>query len=760
MSSAVATAEARLLEVVGVVQGVGFRPFVVGLAARYGVTGWIRNDGGHVTIHAEAPLGALDAFAAAIRAEAPPLARVESVAWTTIPRRGPVSFSVDASTDAAAGVRLVPPDAATCARCLEELFDPSDRRFHYPFINCTNCGPRFTIIGSLPYDRASTSMRAFAMCEDCRREYEDPGDRRFHAEPIACPACGPRLRLVDRAGLALPGDPVAIAAELLRSGSIVALKGLGGFHLACDALADAVVQELRVRKRRPDKPFAVMVRDLDDACRRFDVPDVAAAELASWRAPIVLVSDRGTLAPAVAPGHRRQGTMLPSTPLHHLLARAAGTPLVMTSGNVSDEPICIADEDALHRLDGIADAFLLHDRPIVARYDDSVLFVRSGDRSPTVLRRARSEAPQPIRLRRPVGRTVLGTGAELHGAFCVVAGDRAYLSQHIGDLESEEAMDAYRDAYDASRRVFRTEPELVAHDLHPDLMTTRFAEGLGIPCVAVQHHHAHIAATMAEHGLDGEVLGIAFDGLGLGEDGTIWGGELLRCTPAGSQRLGRLRPVRQPGGDAAARHPWRMAVAHAAAAGILEDALPLLEVPEEDVGIVLGQIRSGLASPQTSSVGRLFDAVAALLGICRRATYDGQAAGLLEQAAAPEPRRVPVRADVGVRDGLTEIDASQIVRWVAAAIETEQPVGEIAAGFHASLAEAVARACVSIRTHGELTTHRIVLGGGVFHNDLLTSDLVRRLTGAGFKVFLPREVPVGDGGIALGQAYVAAARGA
>jgi len=452
--------------------------------------------------------------------------------------------------------------------------------------------------------------------------------------------------------------------------------------------------------------------------------------------------------------------MLPSTPLHHLLMRAASTPLVMTSGNVSDEPICIADDDALRRLAGIADAFLVHDRPIVARYDDSVVFVRSGDRAPTVSRRARSQAPQPLRMRRPSARTVLGTGAEMHGAFCVLTGDRAYLSQHIGDLDSEEAMNAYRDAYERFRRVFRMEPDLIAHDLHPDLMTTRFAEGLGLPRVAVQHHHAHIAATMAEHGLEDEVLGIAFDGLGFGEDGTIWGGELLRCTPARSERCGRLRPVPQPGGDAATRHPWRMSVAYAAAAGVLEHALPFLEAPEDEVDVVLGQIRSGLASPRTSSAGRLFDAVAALLGICRHATYDGQAACLLEQTASAVPARVPMRTAVQLRNGLVEIDARETFRWVVESRAAGTSVGEIASGFHASLAEAVARACAVIRERGDLRTRRIVLGGGVFHNDLFTTDLRRRLTGAGFEVFLPREAPVGDGGIALGQAYVAAARGA
>ena len=760
MGSDAATLEARLVQVRGIVQGVGFRPFVAGLAARYGVTGWVRNDGGRVTIHAEAAPDALEAFATAIRTEAPPLAVVEGVESTAIPRGGHTTFAVDPSIDADTGPRLAPPDAATCLPCLEELFDPMDRRSGYPFINCTNCGPRFTIITSLPYDRANTSMRRFTMCADCRREYEDPADRRYHAEPIACPTCGPRLQLVDRAGHPIAGDPVMRAAELLRSGAIVAVKGLGGFQLACDALDDRVVRELRTRKRRPDKPFAVMIRDMDEVRRRFVPSEGAEAALGSWRAPIVLVDDRGTLAPAVAPGHRRHGVMLPSTPAHHLLVRAAGIPLVMTSGNVSDEPICIADDDALRRLAGIADAFLVHDRTIVARYDDSVLFARTGERTATVLRRARSEAPESLPLARAVPRTVLGTGAELHGAFCIITGDRAYLSQHIGDLDTEASMDAYRDAYDRYRRVFQTEPELVAHDLHPDLMTTRFAEALGLPRIAVQHHHAHVAATMAEHGLEGEVLGIAMDGLGLGEDGTIWGGELLRCTPARAWRIGRLRPVRQPGGDAATRHPWRMAVSHTADAGVVREALPFVEVPDEEVEVALGQIRSGLASPSTSSAGRLFDAVAALLGICRHASYDGQAAGLLEQAALPGRDRAPVRMAVGMPEGLMEIDPRETLRWIVAGRAAGAPTADLARGFHTSFAEAVARACTQLSERGDVATRRVALGGGVFQNDLFTTDLRQRLTGAGFEVFLPRRVPVGDGGISLGQAYVAASRGA
>jgi hydrogenase maturation protein HypF len=754
--------EARRLEIRGVVQGVGYRPFVWRLAHELDVTGTVRNEGGVVVIHAEGDPVPLDLFVAALRDRAPALARVETVSAVPAIQEDLKDFVVKASADVA-GDRLVPPDAATCSDCLGELFDPGDRRYRYPFVNCTQCGPRFTIIETLPYDRERTSMRVFPMCADCRREYEDPADRRFHAEPVACPACGPRAVLVDTSGAvrteptgADPAAPVAAAAAMLRAGAIVALKGLGGFHLACDATSEDAVALLRKRKRRPDKPFAVMVPDVAAARSWFEPTDVEIEALTSWRAPILLVADRGRLAPSAAPGHQRQGAMLPATPLHHLLLREAGIPLVMTSGNASDEPICIENDDALERLAGIADAFLIHDRRVVARYDDSVALVRTDEVEPSIVRRARSFAPHPIALSRSLPVAVAGTGALLHGAFCLGSGRRAFLSQHVGDLDTEEAMAAYADAYDRFREVFRIEPELVAHDLHPDLPTTRFAESTGLPTIAVQHHHAHVAATMAEHGLDGEVLGLAFDGLGFGDDGTIWGGELLVCTPSRADRVGHLRRVPQPGGDAATRHPWRMAVAHADDAGVLETALGLLQPREGQTEIVLGQVRSGLGTPRTSSAGRLFDAVAALTGVCAHASYDGQAAMLLEQAAVPSA--TTAHAAVVEEHGVFEIDTRDLIAATVEQLVHGTPPGEVAWAFHVSLAEAVARACVHVRHHHD-GLNRVVLGGGVFQNDLFTTELTVRLTDLGFRVFLPREVPVGDGGIALGQVYVAAARG-
>jgi hydrogenase maturation protein HypF len=746
---------ARAVEVRGVVQGVGFRPFVWRLADRYGVRGWVRNRNGVVEILAEGREADLDAFCEAIATEAPPLARVEDVRWTPSRPAGFSGFEVDESLeDEEAGERLVPPDIATCDKCLAELFDPDDRRYRYPFINCTDCGPRFTIIEALPYDRERTSMRDFTMCPDCRREYEDPADRRFHAEPIACPACGPQLRLVDAKGKKLPGDPIHKAGQLLLKGKIVALKGLGGFHLACDATSERTVEELRRRKHRPDKPLAVMVRDLDDARERFELAPTEEVLLSSAQAPIMLARDRGTIALSVAPGFRRQGAMLPSTPLHHLLLREVGIPLVMTSGNLTDEPICIDDEEAQRRLAGIADAFLLHDRAIVARYDDPV--TRCWRNAPVVLRRARSFAPAAIEL--PVSvKPILGAGAELHGAFCLAAGSRAFLSQHIGDLDTEEAMEAYADALQRYRWLFGIEPKAVAHDLHPDFLSTRFAEETGLEPVAVQHHHAHVAAVMAEHRLEGQVIGVAFDGFGLGEDGTGWGGEFLVCSAERAERLGHLRPVRQPGGDAAVRHPWRMALSYARDAGVLDRVLDLLgEVaPTEEIDAVLSQIDADLSSPLTSSAGRLFDALAAITGICHESTYEGHPAIVLEQAAlSSATREYPF--DVSVEAGRLVIDTRPIIASAVKDLTKGRAPGEVAGRFHRTLAAAAHEVCRGIR--GGSGLNRVCLSGGVFQNDLFLSDVASRLETCDFEVYVPRLAPVGDGGIALGQVLVAHAR--
>jgi hydrogenase maturation protein HypF len=743
---------AREVEVRGVVQGVGFRPFVWRLATRAGLKGRVRNRSGVVEILVEGAPEVLDGFCRALKDEAPALARVEGVSWREIAPVGFATFEVDASVARPGGDRLVSPDVATCEACLRELFDPADRRFRYPFVNCTDCGPRFTIIESLPYDRERTSMRRFPLCEDCAREYADPEDRRFHAEPVACPACGPTLSLVGGGGAPIAGDPIAEAARQLAEGRVVALKGLGGFHLACDATNEEAVAELRRRKRRPDKPFAVMVATLEQARERFDLSVDEEAALASPRAPIVLVRDRGTLAAGVAPGHRRQGAMLPSTPLHHLLLRETGRPLVMTSGNRSDEPICIANDGALERLAGIADAFLFHDREIVSRYDDSVVRIWRGGF--VVMRRARSCAPAPIEL--PVeSLPTLGTGAELHGAFCLASGTRAYLSQHVGDLDTEEAMDSYLEALERYERVFGIVPDLVAHDLHPDFLTTRLAQGLGLPSVAVQHHHAHVASVMAEHRLQGQVIGVAFDGFGLGNDGSAWGGEFLVCDSATAERAGHLRSVALPGGDAAVLNPWRMALAHAEDAGMFDEALGLLGAQTKEAEVVLAQIRAGVGVPTTSSVGRLFDAVAALAGLVDVATYEGHPAMLLEQVAEGGATR-EYGFDVVSGNGGMILDARPIVAAVVKDLRRGRPVGVVAGRFHRTMAAATLEVCRAIR--GSTGLRRVCLSGGVFNNDLLSSDLVARLEAVGFEVFLSRQAPVGDGGIALGQVLVANAK--
>ena len=767
--------EAMLIEVRGVVQGVGFRPFVWRLARRHGIDGWVRNRDGVVEIRAEGAAEALRAFREAIAADAPPLARVESVRSEPARPDGAAGFLVEeslgppaagrAGTVAHHADRLVSPDVATCDACLRELFDPGDRRYRYPFVNCTDCGPRFTIIESLPYDRERTSMRSFPLCPSCAEEYANPADRRFHAEPVACPACGPTLRLVDAGGAILDDDPIAGAAGLVRSGAIVALKALGGYQLACDATDESAVSTLRRRKRRPDKPFAVMVASADEA-RRWCAPTEAESDVLGLpAAPIVLVRDRGILAPSVAPGHRRQGLMLASTPMHHLLLRRAGLPLVMTSGNRSDEPICIADDDARDRLSDVADAFLVHDRAIVARYDDSVTRVWRG--APVVVRRARGFAPAPIELPEPVTPT-LGVGAELHATFCLAAGGRAFVSQHVGDLDSEETLSAFDAALRRHRELFGIEPEIVAHDLHPDFLSTRLASSLGLPSVAVQHHHAHVAAVMAEHRLSGDVIGVAFDGFGLGEDGTGWGGEFLVCDWARAERAGHLRTVRQPGGDAAVRDPSRMALAHAADAGVLPEAIDLLapsDAASEDArrwetvrDVALAQIGSGLASPMTSSAGRLFDAVAALAGVCRRATYEGQPAMLLEQAADGAENDAYPAEVTGTAAGPWTLDTRPLIAAVVADLRAGVPAGAVATRFHRGVAAAIERVCT--RLGEERGLDRVCLAGGVFQNDLLLNDVVERLERSGFRVFVPREVPVGDGGISLGQVLVAHGRGA
>jgi hydrogenase maturation protein HypF len=706
--------ERRRFRVRGVVQGVGFRPFVYGLATRHGLAGSVLNDGRGVVIDAEGEAESLDAFAVTLADGAPELARVDGVDVESLRPRGGSGFAIAASVDGGSSASI-PPDVATCGECLRELFDPADRRYRYPFVNCTRCGPRFTIVRAVPYDRASTTMAGFPLCDECRREYEDPADRRFHAEPTCCPACGPRLSM-----------PLEEAIEALRSGSILAVKGIGGYHLACDAENEGAVARLRARKVREEKPFAVLTSRPDELAL---IDADARALLESPARPVVLVRGRESrLAPSVAPGTPWVGLMLPYSPLHHLLAHDLGGPLVLTSGNRSDEPIAFDDAEARSRLAGIADAFLAHDRPIHRRCEDSV--VRAG----FPVRRSRGYTPQALRLPVRAERPLVAAGAELKSTFCVARGDEAFLSAHLGDLESESAYRAFRADLELYLAMLGVEPELVAHDLHPEYLATKWALEQDAELVGVQHHHAHAAACLAEHGEQGPALALVFDGTGYGPDGTLWGGELLRCDLTSFERVAHLEPVPLPGGEAAVREPWRVAGAYLERAG--------LPVPWDRWPLVRESLKLG--PPLACGMGRLFDAVAAVLGLREAVSYEGQAAVELEHLAgdtAVEP--YPWRFG----------ESTELVARCHAEHRAGRPPGEIAARFHETVAAGAAAACAEAGGPGT-----VVLSGGTFQNLRLLSSTTHRLEARGFRVLSHRSVPPNDGGISFGQAAVAAAR--
>lgn len=736
-------------------QGVGFRPFVYSLAGRLGLAGFVGNDEAGVFCEAEGRPEALERFVAALRRDAPPPAAVERVITTARNPVGQAGFSIVPSVAGPGRATPVPADVATCAACLAEMADPTDRRYRYPFVNCTHCGPRFTIVGDVPYDRSATTMAAFPMCDDCRREYHDPTDRRFHAQPVCCPACGPVLRLLDGDGRPVPGPPVEAAAAWLSRGGVVAVKGLGGYHLAVVADDQAAVAALRASKHREDKAFAVMVADPEEAARLCHLEPADVSLLTSPARPIVVAPRRAAtgVAPAVAPASRWLGLMLPYSGLHHLLLSALGRPVVLTSGNVSDEPIAYRDDDARSRLTGLACGFLVHDRAIHVRADDSVL--RSFRGRPLLLRRSRGYAPEPLRLAEALRRPVLGAGAELKSTFCLARGDRAYISHHIGDLEHPETWAAYREGVDHYRRLFGIRPEVVAHDLHPEYLSTKYALDLdGVDLVAVQHHHAHVAACLADNGRTGPVIGVAFDGLGLGPDATLWGGEFLIADLAGYRRVGHLAPVAMPGGTAAIHQPWRMAAAwtHQAFCG---DPPPLAVGARHGPGWyrVAELAASGVASPLTSSAGRLFDAVAAMVGVRDRVNYEGQAALELEQLAVPGLTEGYPAALSGTDPVVLE--AGDLIRAVAADLAGGVDPGVISARFHHGLAAATAEMCGRLRQASGLSI--VALSGGVFQNAVLLEATVGRLEAQGFEVLVHSRVPPNDGGIALGQVAVAGA---
>jgi hydrogenase maturation protein HypF len=750
------------VRVEGVVQGVGFRPFVYSLATRLGLAGWVGNDVDGVFAEVEGSADSVRKFLFLVEREAPPLARVERVTAQAMAPKGAGGFSIAPSDPSGRRRALVAADSATCADCLAELADPGDRRFGYPFINCTNCGPRFTIVRDVPYDRPLTTMAGFAMCADCAAEYHDPADRRFHAQPVCCPACGPRLRLLDAAGDALAGDALAGdalagAVSALRQGQVLAVKGLGGYHLAVDAASEDAVAALRARKHREDKPFALMAADIAAARELCEVDEVAAGLLASARRPVVLLPRRpgAPVADAVAPGHRQLGIMLPYTPLHHLLLRDFAQPIVLTSGNVSDEPIAYLDADALHRLGDIADAFVTHDRPIHIRTDDSVVRPLRGREM--VLRRSRGYAPEPLTLRGSFPRPVLACGAELKSTFCLGTGNRAILSHHIGDLENYETLRSFTEGIEHFRRLFDVTPEVVAHDLHPEYLSTKYALELDdVELVGVQHHHAHIASCLADNEEEGPVIGVAFDGTGFGSDGTLWGGEFLLADLAQFERAGHLAGVPMPGGAAAIRQPWRMAAAYLDAAypNGLPDALAVAARNPRAWPDVLVMARRGINAPVTSSAGRLFDAVAALLGVRDAINYEGQAAVELEQLADPAEQGAYPAAITG--GSPLRVAGADLVRAAAEDLLTGVPPRIIAARLHNGVVAMISRACLLLRERSGLGT--VALSGGVFQNLLLLNGVVQLLEHDGFRVLVHARVPPNDGGISLGQAAVAAAR--
>ena len=734
----------------GTVQGVGFRPFVYGLATELGLTGFVLNDGLGVLIEVQGSPAEIERFCASLIVDAPPLAVVVSVADEDLPPGAADDFTIRAS-EAGPSQAPVSPDVATCDDCLAEMNDPNDRRFGYPFINCTNCGPRFTIVEAIPYDRPYTTMHSFEMCHACRAEYEDPGDRRFHAQPIACPDCGPRL-ILSTSAESLDRDALAEIADMISRGCLVAIKGLGGYHLACDAFDESAVRELRRRKGREEKPLAVMVGSATEARGLAALSDVEVEVLSSDRRPIVLVEKQegSGLAPSISPGDRHVGLMLAYTPLHHLLLAQVGRPVVMTSGNQTDEPIVYSDTDARERLAPIADAVLSHDRAIRMRCDDSVVRVVDGRIYP--IRRGRGLAPAPIYVDPPFKVPVLGAGAQLKHTFCLGTEDRAIVSQHIGDLQSYEAMVAFEDAVAHLKQVFDVEPKVVAHDLHPDYLSTKWAaaqtEARSVP---VQHHHAHIASCLADNGRSDRVIGLALDGTGLGDDGTLWGCEVLVCDPAGYSRVAHLRYVPVPGGEAAIKEPWRMAAVYldrifGSAARDLD--LDLVRITGASWDPILKMAASGINSPQASSAGRLFDAVAAIVTGHHLVTYEGQAAAALEQVADPT---VTEAYACTVGEGL--IEGSDLVAAVVEDMRHRQPPEIVAGRFHNGLARGLADASVAVRSRYGIST--VALSGGTFQNLLLLTRTRAYLESEGFEVLVHRQVPPNDGGISLGQAVVA-----
>jgi len=748
---------ARLL-IKGIVQGVGFRPFIYQLAHDFSLNGWVLNSSRGVIIEAEGTTDDVNGFIKEIETKSPPLALIESIECEILPPAGYESFIIKSSLQEDKKFLLISPDISICDDCLRELFDSKDRRYRYPFINCTNCGPRFTIIEDIPYDREKTTMKKFKMCERCQKEYDDPANRRFHAQPNACADCGPSLELVgsERAIIKCK-DPVMETIELLKEGHIVAIKGLGGFHLACDAQNDEAVSRLRERKRRFGKPLAVMMSDIDTVKKHCFVNEKEEKLLLSYRRPIVLLKmfPSSTISDLVAPNNTYLGAMLPYTPLHCLILKESNMVLVMTSGNLSEEPIAFENDEAMERLGDIADYFLLHDRGIYSRYDDSV--ARVSDGKEVMIRRARGYAPFPIHLPFEL-KPVLACGPELKNTFCLTKGKYAFVSQHIGDMENMETLEHFEETLALYKRLFRIEPEIVAYDLHPEHLSTKFAKSLkGVELVGVQHHHAHTVGCMVENGIEDKVIGVSFDGTGYGTDGTIWGGEFLIADWKGFERYAHLRYVPMPGGEMAIKKPYRMALGYLYnlfGSNFGDFNMGFLKgLDEIELRNIKVQLNKGLNSPTTSSCGRFFDAVSALIGLCDVVDYEGQAAIELEMTAK---EGIDEGYDYSLEKSQSSpliVDTKPIIEGIIDDLKNGLSNSVISAKFHNTIAAFVIAVCD--RAREEKGINKVVLSGGVFENLFLSNKLIQKLRNDDFEVYPQKKVPCNDGGISLGQAVIA-----
>ncbi len=753
--------KARKIYIEGIVQGVGFRPFIFKLANEFNLKGYIYNDTNGVYIEVEGEDEDIDRFIEAIPAKAPPLSLIEKITWEQTEVKGYKEFFIEKSKGGEEKFVLISPDVSTCDDCLRELFDPKDRRFRYPFINCTNCGPRFTIIVDVPYDRAKTTMSVFKMCDECESEYHDPSNRRFHAQPNACPVCGPSIKLFDNNLKEIKcNDVIKETAKILRNGYIVAIKGLGGYHLACDALNENAVAELRKRKMRIEKPFAIMIPGIEWLDKICVYSEAELKLLTSIQRPIVLIKKKENcpIAEQVAPRNSYLGVMLPYTPLHHLLLREVDIPLVMTSGNLTEEPIAYKDDDAFERLKNIADYFLIHNREIHIRCDDSVSAVIAG--KPTMIRRSRGYVPYPVQIPFEAKRHVLAVGGHLKNTFCFLKGRYAFLSHHIGDLENWATLESFAEGIEHFKKLFDLNPEILAYDLHPEYLSTKYALELDIPNkVPVQHHHAHIVSCMTENNITGPVIGIAFDGTGYGTDGKIWGGEFIVANFSSFERFAHFEYVPLPGGELAIKEPWRMAVSYLY--HVFDDDFLNIEIPfvkslineqTNKVKILLQMIEKGINSPLTSAVGRLFDAVSAICGVRLKVNYEAQAA-MEFQMFADESEEGFYNFELIDDSKPWRISFNRGIREIVEDILNSVPIQKISGKFHNTISNVICYVADKIRK--ETGINKVVLSGGVFQNALLAEKAVFKLVRKNFEVYLHSKVPSNDGGLSLGQAVVA-----